>query len=110
VEDTFAENHEDVLIIATAAGYVASATVVRVLDNDRSTWTNPNNIYDVNGEEGVTVRDVLNVINTINSLGIVQLPATRNSSELFWVDVSGNGFLEPLDILLIINFLNRRAL
>lgn len=109
VEDSIAENHQDVLIVASAAGYVASATSVRVLDNDRSAWTNPNDIYDVNGSEGVTARDILNVINYINSKGIVQLPPTRDSSELYWVDVSGNGFVEPLDILLVINLLNQRS-
>jgi hypothetical protein len=109
VEDNFSENHQDVLIVAAAVGYVPSTTSVRVLDNDRSAWTNPNDIYDVNGEEGVTARDILNVINYINSKGIGPLPPTRPSSELFWVDVSGNGFIEPLDILLIINLLNLRS-
>jgi hypothetical protein len=109
VEDMFAENHQDVLIVASAPGYVPSLTAVRVLDNDRSAWTNPDDIYDVNGQEGVTARDILNVINYINSKGIIQLPPTRDSSELYWVDVSGNGFVEPLDILLVINLLNQRS-
>ncbi len=64
-----------------------------------SDWRNGSLVGDVDNSALVTPLDVLQVINDLNNLGSRQLPAHKPSSELF-VDVSGDGWLSALDVLL----------
>jgi len=109
INNTFSENDQIVIVRATGTGYFPSSLTIRVLDDDRSAWTNPDNIFDVDNDTLVFPLDALILINYLNSIGISQLPPTKGIGELNWLDVSGNGWVEPLDVLLIINLLNERA-
>jgi hypothetical protein len=62
---------------------------------------------DVNGDENVTPRDALHVINYLNEIGAGVAPVAEPDARTpVLLDVSGDGFVSPLDALLIINFLN----
>jgi hypothetical protein len=86
-------------------------------------WTNPANHLDVNGDGVVAPIDALLTINLLNHWVINQLivvgasemrlpeggimmPEGANPGESFFVDVSGDGIVTPLDPLLVINYLN----
>ena len=76
-------------------------------------WQNRSNALNVDRskpEEGnlVDPRDVLVVINAINSNQQGKLPSPRPASTLGQsdLDADGDGFLTPLDVLVIVNFLN----
>jgi len=86
-------------------------------------WTNPANHLDVNGDGLVAPIDALLTINLLNHWVINQLivvgaselrlpdggnrlPEGVNHGESFFVDVSGDGLVTPLDPLLVINYLN----
>ena len=109
INNSFSQNDQNVVLTASAPGYVSTSLGIRVRDDDRSVWTNPNDILDVDNNRRIEPLDALIIINYLNEFGIGQLPLTRPSGELFWLDVSGNGFIEPLDALLVINLLNERA-
>jgi Cadherin domain/Putative Ig domain/Metallo-peptidase family M12B Reprolysin-like len=76
-------------------------------------WQNRSNALNVDRskpEEGnlVDPRDVLVIINSINSKQQGKLPFPRPASTLGQsdLDADGDGFLTPLDVLVIVNFLN----
>ena len=76
-------------------------------------WQNRSNALNVDRskpEEGnlVDPRDVLVIINSINSKQQGKLPFPRPASTLAEsdLDADGDGFLTPLDVLVIVNFLN----
>jgi hypothetical protein len=62
---------------------------------------------DVNQDGFVNPLDVLETINSLNSLGARRIPPGTNTAPFY--DVNQDGFLSPLDPLEIINFLNRRS-
>jgi hypothetical protein len=75
------------------------------------TWQNPQQAYDVNADGFVTPSDVLSLVNEINNGGARHLlvpPAAPELTPPFW-DVDGNDELMPLDVLLVINYLNAAA-
>ena len=83
---------------------------IQLTDTATSTWQNPANKYDVNADGIVSGLDVLLIINRLLDGGAGPLPPVATVPP--YLDVSGNGSLEPLDALQIINFLNsanRRA-
>ncbi len=81
-----------------------------------TTWQNPNEPnatlrYDVNGDGYVTALDVLTLITEIDSNGSRALPIPPLPPETPppYLDVDGNGELAPVDILRVVNFLNRSS-
>jgi hypothetical protein len=74
----------------------------------RNPYTNPNNALDVSGDGFVSPIDVLQVVNFINSNGLVT-PLTLPPDPLNplpFLDVNSDGFVGPDDALAIINFIN----
>jgi hypothetical protein len=73
-------------------------------------WRNEANPLDVNGDGSVTPRDVLALVNWLNSRAgqPLELPAEPEASD-FMLDVSDDGRCSPLDVLLVVNELNRLA-
>jgi hypothetical protein len=72
-------------------------------------WMNPNEPLDVDNDGYVIPRDVLIVINRLNSLGSGRLPPpVTNESPPPYYDCNGDGDITPLDALQQINFLNAR--
>ena len=106
-------------IVATEVGanpttYQLSIIINRV-PNPRP-WQNRSNSLNVDKskpEEGgpVDPRDALGVINAINANQLGQLQNPRPASTLAQndLDADGDGFLSPLDVLVIVNFLNGLA-
>ena len=106
----------NVPIVATETGanpstFQLSIGLTRV-PNPRP-WQNRTNALNVDRskpEEGQLVdpRDVLVVINAINSNQLGKLPFPRPASTMGQsdLDADGDGFLSPLDVLVIVNFLN----
>lgn len=74
-------------------------------DASVSSWNHPGLPADVNNDGCVTARDVLLIINRINSFGSGPLSSPRPAGAGFF-DVNGDGALSPVDVLLVINYLN----
>jgi len=103
-------------IVATEVGanpttYQLSIKVNRI-PNPRP-WQNSSNALNVDRsklDEGKLVdpRDALAVINAINAnqLGRLQNPRPASTLAQSDLDADGDGFLSPLDVLVIVNFLN----
>ena len=100
--DTFRYTVRDVTGFESDAGTV-TITVIEVPD-----YQNPDLPADVNRSGVVTPLDVLIGINRINAAGR-QLPPDPLPPALpvYYYDVDGNNVLEPVDLLIIINYLNR---
>lgn len=103
-------------IVATEVGLNPTSFQLSIgltrLANPRP-WQNRSNALNVDRskpEEGnlVDPRDVLVVINASNSKQLGKLPSPRPASTLEQsdLDADGDGFLTPLDVLVIVNFLN----
>ncbi|MFO1065366.1 MAG: phosphatase PAP2 family protein [Pirellulales bacterium] len=71
-----------------------------------SDWQNPVLIRDVDQSGRVTARDVLLIINRINTNLDAALPATNEQSNEPLVDVNGDNLCSPLDALLVIDAIN----
>jgi len=74
-------------------------------------WRNPVNVLDVNLDGFVAPRDVLVIVNQLNSRALLdaqgRLPAVRPvMPAVYYYDVNGDGFATPLDALSIVNHLN----
>jgi methionine-rich copper-binding protein CopC len=104
-DDTFRYTVRDVVGFESEAGMV-TITVTEVPD-----YQNPDLPEDVNRSGVVTPLDVLAGINRINAYGS-QLPPDPLPPDVpaYCYDVDGNNLLEPLDLLIIINYLNRTPL
>ena len=76
----------------------------RVLASD---WQNPGQALDVNHDLTVAPLDALQGINRLNSGISRTFPARAAGSTEPYFDVSGDGVHSPLDVLLVINALNR---
>ena len=74
-------------------------------------WQNEVNPIDVNGDQGASPLDVLELINQINGNSFPGgvLPARVSSSPQSFYDPDGDGRLGPLDVLMVINELNRTS-
>ncbi len=85
----------------------ATQFVIQLTDTATSSWQNPTNKYDVNGDGYVYPLDALIVINRILAGQAGQLPPTPIVPP--YIDVSGDGILSPLDVLQVLNYLNAQA-
>ncbi|MFN6128276.1 MAG: dockerin type I domain-containing protein [Planctomycetota bacterium] len=70
-----------------------------------SPWQNQSRRHDTNNDGLVDLFDVLIVINEINRTGSRAMPANDAVPPPF-LDVDGNRILDPIDALVIINFIN----
>ena len=68
---------------------------------------NPNNPYDVDGNGTGTAGDALHILNFINTHGPGNI--TPDIADMYY-DVNADGVITPLDVLLLLNELNRKAL
>lgn len=72
-------------------------------------WQNEVNSFDVDGDNGISPLDVLDLINVIN-LNVFpngNLPSRGSSNSKSFFDTNGDGRADPLDVLKVINELNR---
>jgi len=73
-------------------------------------WHHQADPYDVNGEDGVTPRDALAIVNYLNAHpGQTSLPSRSAAAPPFY-DVNADGACTPHDALLVVNFLERARL
>ena len=86
---------------------VSTELTIPVMQNDFP-WQNPQNNIDVDGDGNIDPRDVLIILNSLNSTGPGPLPAPFDGE--FYLDVNGDGLLTPLDALIVINQLNDTSL
>jgi hypothetical protein len=73
-------------------------------------WHNQRNPVDVNNDGYLTAVDALDGISEINRDGARRLALLPSLPVRRYFDVSGNGVLSALDILLIVNALNRATI
>lgn len=71
-------------------------------------WMNPNNPYDVNNDGIVSAIDSVLITNTLNAVGVHELVGIPTVGQAF-VDVSGDGWLTSLDLLMLSIFENSRS-
>jgi hypothetical protein len=93
--------------IDSGNGTVEVANSLAAVDNS-SHCQNPTNRYDTNNDGIVTSLDALVAINDLNRNGPRPVPASdgESSSASFFVDVNGDEFISPADVLALINYLN----
>ena len=72
-------------------------------------WRNPFNPLDVDNDGRVVPKDVLLLINDINSNQIRTLPVPPVPEPPPYLDVNGDGSISPIDVLLVINFVNNNV-
>jgi len=74
-------------------------------------WQNPSHPCDVDGVDGAQAQDALLLINSINLLGVRFLPAPApgSGSPPPFLDVTGDEWLTPEDVLRVINYVNSKA-
>ncbi len=72
-------------------------------------WQNPRNAMDTNDNGFVTGLDALIIINRLNTVGSGVLPSQPPPGRFFYFDVNGDNACTPIDALIIIAELNRRA-
>lgn len=72
-------------------------------------WQNPNQPHDVDGQNGVSPRDALIVINYVARIPGGLLPDEQFDPPIFY-DVNGDGIASPIDALRVINFIARQSL
>lgn len=104
-DDFRVEGQHSETLTVTQTGMISGAVALSISDNDVAVFQNPTLAFDVDGNSGVSPRDVLLIIYNINRFGSRELDPTEDLE--FFIDVNGNGVLEPTDALLIINAINR---
>jgi hypothetical protein len=115
---TFADEGElTILLQAHDSGtpsLTADTTFAIVVGENPAPWQNPDNRWDVDGsgqEEEPMALDVLVIINYINTHGTIKLPSPPSPlGPPPYVDVDGDGWVRPQDVLAVINFINSRTL
>lgn len=130
VDDLSVDGAQRVVITASSVGYVSGSADLLVTDNEPAganlqsasiaalelgapsdRWQNAIINQDVDGDNVVTARDALLVINSLNELSAGsagRLPTIRPMDSLL-VDVDGDSYLTALDALIVINFLNLKV-
>jgi hypothetical protein len=111
-DDAVADGDVAYTIVTGAASssdpFYDGMTVVDVpainLDNDEAPFRNPVQPTDVNNDGRTTPRDVLILINFLNTHGSTPLPSEHVVGA--YLDVDGDNAITPSDVLLIINFIN----
>ncbi len=104
-------NREDSFTYLATDGELSSEVVTVFITVDTPfPWYNGIEPLDVSDSGGISPLDALLGINSINSLGARELSQDRPRplTQPFY-DTSRNGLLSALDVLLVINYLNRRA-
>lgn len=107
VDDTDAELTESVSFSISATGYTGASASIDLLDDEPPLFQNQDAPFDVNGEDGVTARDALIVINAIARRLTDQLDPSTESPDGFFIDVNGDYRATALDALQVINQLAR---
>lgn len=97
LDDPVADNQVEYGSVTVAVGGFGSPSGI----GETAPTTNPNNPYDVNGDENVNAMDALIVINRLGAS-----TTTRTSAAPVYLDVNGDGFTTALDALRIINYLS----
>ena len=113
VGDTGVEEDETFTVTLTEPqnGIVADGEATLTIENDDLLdlpWQNPELPLDVTGDGEIVPRDVLLIINYINSQGSGPLPDPGPEAPPPYYDTTGDGQITPRDALLIINFINER--
>ncbi len=109
VIDNFVVNEDvPVLIVASEPAYESARLELLVVNDDRYSWTNQRDRFDVNDDGFVTPLDALVIINELNGPGARQLPELTMATELYF-DVNEDLFLTPSDALQVINLLNSES-
>jgi hypothetical protein len=74
-------------------------------------WQNPSNPCDVDGIDDAQALDALILINSINQRGVRFLPAPApgSASPPPFLDVTGDDWITPEDVLRVINYVNTKA-
>ena len=87
--------------------YISDDATIEVVS--ATPWQNKVNPIDVNGDQGASPLDVLELINQINANSFPGglLPARGSGSLQGFYDPDGDGSISPLDVLNVINSLNR---
>jgi hypothetical protein len=86
-----------------------SETLVSLFPEYAKHWHNQRNPTDVNNDGYLTAVDALDGITEINGNGARRLALLPALPVHRYYDVSGNGVLSALDVLLVINAINRDA-
>jgi hypothetical protein len=109
VIDNFVVNEDvPVLVVASEPAYESERLELLVVNDDRFSWTNQRDRFDVNDDGFVTPLDALVIINELNGPGARQLPELTMATELYF-DVNEDLFLTPSDALQVINLLNSES-
>ncbi|NND98055.1 MAG: hypothetical protein HKN47_12075 [Pirellulaceae bacterium] len=110
VQDTSHELTQQLTYVIDAAGYTGTEISFDLIDDEPPLFQNQVDRFDVDGVNGVTPADILQVINELADEGSsVQLDPAIRPFEGAYYDVDGNYVLSPNDILLVINELAERA-
>jgi hypothetical protein len=83
--------------------------LVAVVDLGHCPWQNPLLAPDVNADHLVAALDALVLITNLNTYQARVLPSPSNQGDfppVYW-DVTGDGRLDPQDVLSVINYINR---
>ncbi len=102
LDNTAITGTKTLTVTATAVGFTFGTGTLNITDDD-STWHNPVNPYDVDGDNTVSPLDVLTIINSLNTTGSGPV---GTASPPPYLDVDSDNFVSPLDVLVVINFLN----
>ena len=108
-EDNVSQGRRLVRIKASMAGNVSTISPLVLLDSINDGWHNSSDMYDVDGDGGLSPLDALMLVNEINRDGVRRLDSNSElDQQLAFVDVNEDGRLDPLDVLAIVNEINRR--
>jgi subtilisin-like proprotein convertase family protein len=89
-------------------GSVDRTATVTVLVSGINDWHNPDEGLDVNGDGVVVAIDALIVINELNALGARPLPGVVGAPPFFF-DTLVDNEITPFDVLVVVNWLNQKA-
>ncbi len=98
-------NHVLQVAILDPSGSTSVKTMNIAVPASQAPWTNSNNRLDVDGNQVVTAKDALLVINNLNTRQFTQVDARETMPS--YLDVNGDMSLTAIDALLVINALNR---
>lgn len=75
-------------------------------------WQNPTLTLDTDNNGNVEALDVLQIVNSLNSLGphTLSVPAVSPDAPPPFLDPSGDDFVSALDVLMVVNYLNSHGL
>ncbi|HBJ35421.1 MAG TPA: hypothetical protein DDZ51_11855 [Planctomycetaceae bacterium] len=107
IDDTIAQPPLLLQYQFTAAGYQAAAGAITVLGDESQSFQNPEDQFDVDGNQQIEPLDALRVLIFIGRNGSGTLTSQSPTDGLF-VDVNGDGDATPLDALLVLIEISRR--